>query len=235
MFADIHSHLLPRIDDGASASRESAKLLREMKSCGVTHLALTPHYYPYQKALADFLEERKIAYEKILKLPEANGFTFSLAAEVYLGEVLFNNEDLKDLCYAGTRFMLTELKDADSFTDSMRRSLLRLNEDYAITPILAHIDRYPFLLKDTALLIELRKMGCLFQVNFDVFSSFFKRKRALRLYDLGLLDFIGEDVHHGLMPLEKKQKILSHLEKKRPGMVKKLCENAERALFLKEE
>lgn len=231
MFADIHSHLLPGIDDGASALRESAKLLREIRSRGVTHLGLTPHFYPYQKSLEAFLEQRRISFEKLFKLEEAKGFRFSLAAEVYLTEVLFNNEDLTPLCYEGTNFMLVELKDADSFSDSMRRTLRRLTQDHAIVPILAHIDRYPFLFQNTNLLIELRKMGCLFQVNFEVFSHFFKRHRAIRLYDLGLLDFIGEDIHHRIMPLEKKEKILSILKKRRPEMVKELCENAARALF----
>ena len=231
MFADIHSHLLPGIDDGAGSLKESAKILKQLRSCGLTHLALTPHYYPYRKSLSDFLRDRDLAYEKLSRLPEAKKFTFSLAAEVYLSEILLNNEDLTPLCYQGTRFMLTELKEAQSFTQSLRFLLLRLTQDYEIRPILAHIDRYPFLFRDTQLLYRLRDLGCLFQVNLEVFDRLFKRERALRLYDLGLVDFIGEDVHQKAQTPEKKKKVLAFLEKRRPGMVKKLCQNAEQTLF----
>ena len=235
MFADVHSHLLSNIDDGAKNEKETAHLLKKMSSQGVTHLALTPHYYPFQMSLEDFLKKREDSYKALLSLEEAKEFTFSLGAEVYLTDGVFNNEDLSSLCYEGTSFMLTEIKQAASFTESLRYLLLRLTQDYSITPVLAHIDRYPFLFRNTRLLIRLREMGCMFQINLDAFENFFSRERALHLFNLGLLDFLGEDIHCPGKSREKRKKLLSYLQKRRPEMMKIFCDNAEQLLFLKEK
>lgn len=231
MFADIHSHVLCGIDDGARDLQESRQLLGELNSVGVTHIALTPHYYPYRRSIASFREQREEAYQALLTLPEAKRFTFSLGAEVYLTETLFNNADLASLCYEGTNFMLTELEYSDYFTASARLRLLRLTEDYGIVPVLAHIDRYPFLWKDSERLLWLRGIGCLFQVNLSALTGVFSRQRALRLWDQGKIDFFGEDVHHSVISGKMRKKMTAFLEKKRPNLTRKASERAAELLF----
>lgn len=231
MFADIHSHVLCGIDDGAERLEETKQLLHTLHENGVTHLALTPHYYPYRRSISDFTERREKAFQKLLTLPEAEKFTFSLGAEVYLSETLLNNKTLGPLCYGGGNCMLTELEYADNLTDSARFRLLRLTEDFGVVPVLAHIDRYPFLWKDDGSLAWLRGIGCLFQVNLSAFIGFFSRKRALQLYDLGYVNFIGEDVHHQVLPANKREQIFSAVEKKRPEFLDRISRDAVRLLF----
>ena len=232
MLADVHSHILSGIDDGARDVKETESLLTLLKRGGVTHLALTPHYYPYKGSIASFLERRNSAFQQLTELPTAKNFTFSLGAEVYLSETLFNNESLIPLCYEGTRYMLTELEYSSYFTDATKYRLLRLIEDFGVIPVLAHIDRYPFLWKDLQLLEMLRRMGCCFQINLSSLCGFFSRHRALKLFKFGFVDFLGEDVHHSVLPAKTKRKILLQAEKNCSGFLRSLTNKAVTELFV---
>ncbi len=208
MQTDIHSHILCGIDDGAYKPAITQKALADLSREGVSFLGLTPHYYPSRKPMSHFLAQRKRAYEALLELPEAKKFRFALGAEVYFTETLFNYDDLLPLCYEGTRLMLTELEYGDLYTATTRRRLTRLVEDYRITPVLAHIDRYSYLLRDPTILTELRDIGCLFQVNLLSFSKFFTRRRLLRLARMNLWDFFGEDIHTAALTGEQRDRLL---------------------------
>ena len=230
MRADIHSHILPGIDDGARDIKEARELLSALQKEKITHLALTPHYYPYKKSQEDFLEDRRKAFESLSALPEAEAFTFSLGAEVYLTETLFNTEDISLFCYQGTNLMLTELEYTKTFTTTSRRRLLRLIHDYSITPVLAHIERFPFL-QNPDLLDELKRMGCLFQVNLPSFSPFFSGRRLCRYFEMGFVDFLGEDVHHTVLRGAPRSAVLERMAKRAPDLVPVADNNAKSLIF----
>lgn len=231
MTADIHSHILCGIDDGARTLSDTKRALQGFSRAGITHLALTPHFYPTQKGLETFLSDRQRAYESLKTLPEAKDFTFSLGAEVYLTETLFNHKDLKCLCFSGTDLMLTELVTERRFSFSTEKRLLRLIQEHHVTPVLAHIDRYPFLYRNSALLFRLLKMGCLFQVNLEAFSSFFSGRRMLRLAQEGLVHFLGEDVHTTPLEGEKRQRVLSVIKGKQRDLFEKMDKAAQERIF----
>ena len=65
VYFDIHSHILPGIDDGAKDITESAELINFMKKEGITEVIATPHFYPNEMSLGDFLEHRNNAYETL--------------------------------------------------------------------------------------------------------------------------------------------------------------------------
>ena len=178
------------------------------------------------------MQRRGDAFDRLLRLPEAEGFTLTLGAEVYLHESLLNNEDLVPLCYRNTRYMLTELEYDSYFTDAARYRLLRLIEDFGVVPVLAHINRYPFLWKNLSLLEELKKRGCCFQVNVTSLKSFFARKQAIKLYRNGFLDFLGEDVHRSAMTSEEKRKLFSALSKSQKDFLQRVSGEAKSRLFV---
>ena len=128
--------------------------------------------------------------------------------------------------------MLTELEYNSYFTDAAKYRLLRLVEDFNVTPVLAHINRYPFLWKDARLLEKLKGMGCRFQVNLSALQGYFSRRRAVRLYELGLLDFLGEDVHRSTCPCKEKEKAFAQTEKLHGGILRKMSSEAETRLFV---
>ncbi|MBR7165247.1 MAG: hypothetical protein IKD18_03115 [Clostridia bacterium] len=232
MKTDLHSHVLAGIDDGAEDLQNTAKVLKTLSAQGITHLALTPHYYPHLKDLDSFLKRREQAYQALLTLPEAQAFTFSLGAEVYFTDLLFNYGDLTPLCYKGTSFMLVELQDFERFSKATERNLYRLMEDYGITPVFAHIDRYPFLVKDLKLLSDLKGLGCLFQVNLQSFAPFLSRRYLYRLIDNGLVHFFGQDVHKIPLPTKQRNAILARIAKKDDNLMANIDRMAKKYIFV---
>jgi protein-tyrosine phosphatase len=232
MFCDIHSHILPGIDDGVERTSRTGEVLRLLNKEGITHLAFTPHYYPSKNLLDRFLGAREYVAKKVLSLPESEGFTFSFGAEVYFTETLFNYNDIHRLCYNGTGLMLTELEYGDTFTSSMERRLCRLIEDYRITPVLAHIDRYAYLMRNPKLLIHLKEMGCLLQMNLLSFSVWYRRPSLFRITRMGLVDFIGEDIHSVPLVGAEREKLLKQIEKGDPLFIKNADYNAKKHIFL---
>ena len=232
MQTDIHSHILCGIDDGAYKPAITQKALEDLSREGISHLALTPHYYPSRRPMSHFLSRREKAYEALLALPEAKKFHFSLGAEVYLTETVFNYDDLEPLCYQGTRLMLTELEYGQLYTATTRRRLTRLVEDYRITPVLAHIDRYPYLMRDPGILQELRDVGCLFQVNLLSFAGFFARRRLIRLFRMGFVDFLGEDVHTAVLCGKDRERVLHKIEAGNEALFSEADAFAKEKIFL---
>lgn len=234
MKTDIHSHLIFGIDDGSRTLKESRKLLSVLRAQGVTHLALTPHYYSYEMPLDVFLEKRQKNFETLQNTEEAQALRLTLGAEVYFNEMLFNNPNLEALCYGKTRYMLVELRpDLSELTQTTLRRLTRLVDEYGITPILAHIDRYGCLFKNRRNLEKLSEIGCLFQVNVEAFCHPLRRLRAAKLFRDGLIHFVGEDLHRNPIPSLQKEKGFMKMEKKCPGFAEQMDRNAREMIFEK--
>ena len=90
---DMHSHILPGIDDGAKTVEDSLELLSCLKNQGVTNVCLTPHFYTNEISLEDFIAERAEKFEKF-KPHIPNGMNIVLGTEVYVTKYLFNNENI---------------------------------------------------------------------------------------------------------------------------------------------
>ena len=192
---DLHSHVLPGIDDGSQNLQMTKAILKGLFDCGVTKLALTPHFYPAKNSVSHFLQSREEAFQALLTLPEAKKFEFLLGAEVYFTETLFNSDDLAALCYGKTDLIMVEPCERDAFTPALRDRLEKLSSSYSLTPVLAHIDRFPYLFRNRKILAELREMGCLFQMNVSSLFHFGTSFSCRRLLKDGWVDFLGSDLH----------------------------------------
>ena len=62
---DIHTHILPGMDDGARDVKEALSLIDLLRKQGVSGAVLTPHYYPHEETVNEFLKRREEAYSKI--------------------------------------------------------------------------------------------------------------------------------------------------------------------------
>lgn len=212
---DLHSHLLPGIDDGAPDSGASQKILQQLLACGVTRVALTPHFYPAKNSVSNFLAARREAYERLLVLPESREFRFLLGAEVYLTESLFNARDLEALCLEGTGLMLVEPAEREGLTQGLVERLERLVSFYDLTPVVAHIDRFPYLFRNRKALNRLRELGCLFQMNVSGALEWGKKRACRRLLREGQVDFLGNDLHR---PTDAPAFLARRLEKLEKGV-----------------
>ncbi|MCI7085279.1 hypothetical protein MR988_04110 [bacterium] len=193
-YFDMHSHILPGVDDGCKTVEQSLELINIHLKNGVKNICLTPHYYSNEISLEDFADARDEAFEKLKpRLPE--GVTVCLGAEVYVSKYLFNNSDISRACYGKSRYMLTEFPYNSSFTGKSLDKLLKIRDNYGITPIIPHIERYPNVFEDEGTLEELTDMGVIIQTNVSSFEKFFRRNRILKLIDRGLIHILGTDAH----------------------------------------
>ncbi len=188
-FIDFHTHILPNMDDGAPDSPTSAKMLEQLKQQGVKTVVLTPHFYTDRENLADFLERRAAAFQLLAPIAEQLELEVVPACEMYFTDYIFNYENISALCVNSGKYLLTELPFSCRFSEAMFDRISRLIGTLNVIPILAHIERYPQLLKDKECLYRLIDMGCLAQINLNSLTDGFLQRRTL-------LGFIREDLVH---------------------------------------
>ena len=202
---DIHTHILPNIDDGSPDVDISVVLLEELENQGVTHLAFTPHFYSQyidmsgnnekdEMIFREYLLTRQARYRQVLHEYRGN-LIFTIGAEVHMSENIVHAKDLTPLCYQNTNFLLAEMPYRSQMEAHEVMWLQTLIEKYNVIPILAHIERYPILLTDMKLLSELRTMGCKVQVNTESLCAKGSRKKIAKLINGGYVDFLGSDTH----------------------------------------
>lgn len=214
-FYDMHSHILPEIDDGAKTVKDSVWLLKKLKGQGVDHVCFTPHYLSQMESIDSFLQKRQTAFET-LRPHIPKGMNTTLGAEVYVTDLIFNNTDLLPLCYQNTSFMLVEFPYSSSFVNRSMRQLNMLINNYGITPVIAHIERYKNLIGNPEVMNELCRMGVLFQVNVNTFCRFTQKHKMLFLAKNDYVHLLGTDTHgadHN--PPEEYSKAVALLKQKR--------------------
>ncbi|MFT4144729.1 MAG: hypothetical protein QM644_09765 [Mobilitalea sp.] len=188
---DLHTHLLPGIDDGAATVNETYQLIESLRKQSVTAAACTPHYNPAEISLAEFLENRT---RSLNSLKEAK-IRLLTGSEVALNEYLFHYTDLSPLCIGPTRYILIELPFDRSFKAEVYVWLERLLNYYNVVPIIAHIEKYPAAKREKTIL-KLKKLGCIIQMNASSLVQNKTRKRALSLVKKGFIEIIASDCHN---------------------------------------
>ncbi len=192
---DMHSHILPGVDDGAQNLEDSLVLIDRLKKAGITDICLTPHYYTHKESMYDFVERRDKAYEA-LKTKVGNNVNLHLGAEVFVTDYLFTTPyDLSKVCYNGTKYMLTEFGYRSTFQGDTLKNINNLMNNHGITPVLTHVERYPYLLKHPDALEELIYMGVLIQSNACSYSEFSLKRKLTKLLANGYIHVIGSDAH----------------------------------------
>lgn len=205
---DLHTHILPGIDDGAQTVEEAIAMLRLEAEQGVTTVALTPHFHGRKESFEDFLERREAAWKQLFEATrEMVCPKLLLGAEAAWVPDMSQWPDLESLCYQGTRTLLVELP-VRPWTDSVFLELNRLEGRRGIVPMIAHVDRY-FYCQKKGDIERLLGMGYPVQVSADALFSLFHRKQALELledYD-GLLISDCHNLADRAPNLEKAYKI----------------------------
>ncbi len=191
---DMHSHILPGVDDGCKTVEDSLKLINIHIKNGVKNIALTPHYYSNEISMDDFIANRQEAFETLKPfLPD--GVKVCLGAEVYVSRYLFNNTDISGVCYGDSDYILTEFAYNSGFSGKSLDVLLRIRDNYGKIPVIPHIERYTNAFEDEATLEELTGMGIIIQTNAASFNRYFTRRRILKLINHGLIHILGTDAH----------------------------------------
>lgn len=188
---DIHCHILPGVDDGAKDEAMAIGMIEKSVNDGVSHIILTPHFRKYDpnKQL-----KQKAVFESLKKIVKDK----NMNVELYLGkEVYFKDnllEQVKHLTIEGSPYILVEFsttveQNIDEVIFNLKVSKLK--------PIIAHVERYPYLKKEDY--HQIRLTGGLLQVNAGAikgFEGFGKRRLVNYLLKNQLVDVVASDAHN---------------------------------------
>ena len=197
---DLHTHILPGMDDGAPDVETALRMLRMEREQGVETVALTPHFYCDDESVDSFLRRRRLASEQleetISRLPGDEQRLLPhriLGAEVAWAPHMDRWERLSELCYADSSYLLLELPFSAWSTDLFRR-LYELMDRTGVTPVIAHIDRY-WGRVDKRAMEELFCMGLPIQISAAAFTYWRTRCTALRLLRQRKVQLLISDAH----------------------------------------
>lgn len=197
---DIHTHILPGVDDGASDLRKAVAMLRRACEQGTREVILTPHlapaygYFNFDREKLDRSYDQlcRIVYE-VEKLP----VVLHTGMEVlYEGrkEMLYYKDEYITLCHSP--YLLMEFY-FDTSPEMFLEGIDTAGE-CGFIPVVAHPERYACVIEDPKLVIIGKYSGALFQANKSSFSGFHGHKTGKtlsRLMDMKLIDFVASDAH----------------------------------------
>ena len=204
---DLHSHLIPGIDDGSQNMEESILLLQKLEALGYEKVITTPHIMSdcYKNSASTILPGlealRKAAKEQDIKL------YIEAAAEYYLDEHFFEEMQQEHIMSIEGKYVLFE----SSYVSKplqMEEMIFAIGQAGYI-PLLAHPERYRYIKDPKKEYTRLKDLGVLFQVNLNSFGGHYgqhAKAMAAFLSDAGMIDFLGSDMHHA-----KQADTLSHI------------------------
>lgn len=191
---DLHTHILPEIDDGSRSVLESISLLEKEGRQGVDTVFLTPHFYAEENNPVSFLKKRYRAWRKLELYLFPGMPAVRLGAEVQYFEGICAVEDIRHLRIVGTDYLLLEMP-FSRWSDRMIADVIALGERYELRVILAHIERY-LPKQQSEIWKMLRANGVLMQSNVSFFTERKTRKQALAMLERGEIHFLGSDCHN---------------------------------------
>ena len=198
-YVEMHTHILPGIDDGADVPKTALKMVWQSYQQGIDTIMLTPHYHPGRK----FTASPTIIRGKTARLREAAKNKISEDIELYTGQEIYWDSNVVDmlnndhlLTMANTSYVLIEFSVSDPI-EKVKGAVNRLTLA-GYFPIIAHVERYNSVLGEFHKIEELIRMGAYIQVNCQSLTGGIFDKRAKfcrKLFEEQLVHFISSDCH----------------------------------------
>ena len=195
---DIHSHILPGIDDGSRDIAESVDIVRQLARQGVTDVIATPHYMDG----TSFVSPRRVNLKLLEELKQALTDE-GLRVNLYLGNEIYISDNILELVKAGkmsplaeSKCLLIELPLDDEFPNYEDYLQEIMDQGYQV--ILAHPERYIIAQEDYEIILQLHKMGILFQCNAGSIVGRYGKsaKKVMKKMAKDKLIFaLGSDIH----------------------------------------
>lgn len=198
IFVDMHSHLIPGIDDGSKSLEESVSLVKDFVDLGYKKIITTPHI------MGDFFKNTKETIYPGLKtlreklIEEGIHIEIEAAAEYYLDEWFIEKLDKDEpLLSFGKRYLLFETSYMNA-SSQLHQAIFKLRS-LGYIPILAHPERYTYLYAEGFdAFKKIYDMGVLFQINLNSLAGYYSKPAkvfAEKLIDNKMVDFVGTDCH----------------------------------------
>ena len=233
---DLHTHILFGLDDGPHDINESISLLKECAFSGIKKVAATSHYYSSTTPYESFVSRRNRRVQALNEEIQNQNIDVKIlpGAEVYMSEFLLNLKSLDELKYGNSDYVLLEIPRTELERDAIIPFIEQLISYFGIKPIIAHVERYPFLLASKANLELLNQMGCLLQVDAESVlsgSPLFVKMRVLSLIKKGYIDIIASDCHDLSARPQNLVRAYNVIERKAGPVVTKLLKDAADRIF----
>ncbi|GAB3922562.1 tyrosine-protein phosphatase [Mucilaginibacter myungsuensis] len=207
LMVDMHSHVLPGIDDGAQTVEESIYLIKKMMDLGIKKVIATPHVMvDMYRNTPDIINDALARLQQALK-QEGIAIPVEAAAEHMFDEGFEEKIDNGQLMVMKTGHVLFEF----SFIQKPYNLIPVIQKlvDKGYKPILAHPERYPYLTLDE--LKNIRSWGCDLQLNTISLTGYYggpTKQIAEQLVDEQMIDFLSSDMHHPRHASALKQALL---------------------------
>lgn len=195
---DMHSHLIPGIDDGSKTMEESLHLIKRLSDYGLRKIITTPHIMSeYYRNTPEII---KMGLEDLRRAVKKEGITIEIeaAAEYYMDEIFLEKiKNGEEVLTIGDNYILVETGFIQK--PQMLLEIIFQLEMAGYKPILAHPERYQYLIADKGLLQDLTDRQILFQVNLLSLTGFYSKPVkdfGEMLVETGLVRFFGTDCHN---------------------------------------
>ena len=211
---DIHSHILPNIDDGARSIEETFNLIKEAQKAGFVAIISTSHYM--ENYYETDVPEREVWVKAICE----NLQTKNIETNLYLGNEIYFSDNIIELLEQrkastinDTSYVLFELPlnaEPMNLYDVVYEML-----QYKLVPILAHPERYSYVQKDPDLVYDLIEKGVLMQANYGSIIGQYGEKAQIivrKFFENNMVHFLGSDVHRPNTIYPKIPQILREIE-----------------------
>jgi protein-tyrosine phosphatase len=191
---DIHSHILPSVDDGAKSWEMAVEMCHMAAADGITHMVATPH------SNDEFRYDRKKHEATLSQLRDKlNGtLELSLGCDFHMSfdNIVAVRKDPKEFCIGSTNYLLVEFSDF-----GVSREVLKTLEeflDFGLIPIVTHPERNAILQAKPEIVVDMAAMGCVIQVTANSLTGFWgggPRKISEWLLKKGALHVLASDAH----------------------------------------
>lgn len=195
---DIHSHILPGVDDGASSLEEAIEMVMMSQESGVRKLVLTPHSNQSQR-FKNYYPDIKEKFDAFVKIVHS----LHIDIDLVLGMEIFGSENICDHIKEGkliglnqTNYFLIEFP--FHVTSTYITQCVKQVRKFDIVPIIAHPERYDCVINNPGCVIDWIRSECKLQVNKgSLFGSFGNRirKAAHVLLENRWIDYVASDAH----------------------------------------
>lgn len=194
---DMHSHLIPKIDDGADSLETSVELIKGMMSLGYSKLITTPHiqgefYQNSAETIFPGLEQLKRELKK-----QNITIEIEAAAEYLIDEKFGEKLAARNLLTFGKNYLLVEMSYFNEYPHWKDYFFDLQIAGYKI--ILAHPERYSYFFKNFGKYEELKDRGVIFQINISSLAGYYSgevKKIAERLIENNMVELAGSDMHN---------------------------------------
>ena len=197
LVADMHSHLIPGIDDGAQTIDDSISLIKELYGLGFRKLITTPHIMSdyFRNTRENIME----GLDKVREAVEKEGLDVSVeaAAEYYVDDGFVKKLENEKLLTFGDNYLLFEISYINC-PDNIDDIIFRMQVQ-GYKPVMAHPERYPFWYNDFDKYIKFHEQGVLMQLNMNSLTGYYgidAKRIAEKMADNNIVSLLGTDCHH---------------------------------------